>query len=89
MQLVKESCDRLDRVNPPIDVQVVYDNGWYIAECDALHLVTEAQSMQELTQRAWDLVPDLIELNGFDIDPRTVRLSFNLLQDASQQRMAN
>lgn len=81
--------ERIERVAPPINVVVTEHDGWYVAECDDLHLVTEAQSMEELAERAWELVPDLIELNGLDIDPHNVRLSFNLLQEAPSQRMAN
>lgn len=88
-QMMQGVKNRLDRVDPPFNVQVSQHNGWFVAECDALHLVTEAQSVEALTERTWELVPDLIELNNLSIDPDTVRLSFNLLQEAGQQRMAN
>lgn len=87
MDLLGSVKTRLDRLNPPLTVDVTYDDGYYVAECDALHLVTEAPTLDELTERTWSLVPDLIELNSLPLDPETVRLRFDVMQSA-QQRVA-
>lgn len=78
---------RLDRLNPPLTVEVTFSDGYYTAECDALNLVTEAKTLDELTERTWLLVPDLIELNDLPMDADSVRLRFDLVQSA-QQRIA-
>ena len=73
-----------------LDVEVIQEGDWYTAVCEDLHLVTEAQSFEELTERAWELVPDLIELNNLNIDPDSVQLRFEIvLQSAQSQRIAN
>lgn len=49
------------------DVNVCHDhddNVW-VAECDALGLVTEAPTYEELTERVWQIAPELYEMNGF------------------------
>ena len=44
-------------------VNVSVLNGIWTAECDELGLVTEADSYEELTQRALEIAPELAELN--------------------------
>lgn len=80
---------RLDRINPAIVVHVSLHDEWFVAECDALHLVTEAKSFEALTESAWELVPDLIELNNLPFDPSNMRLCFELQQEARDHRMVN
>lgn len=55
-------------------VEVTHADGMWIAECDALGLVTEAKTYGELTARAWEIAPELAELNGFDIAPNPPEL---------------
>ncbi len=43
----------------------LYERIW-TAECDALGLVTEAQSYEELTRRALEIAPELAELNNVE-----------------------
>ncbi|EDS8889484.1 DUF1902 domain-containing protein [Salmonella enterica] len=53
--------------NKTFDVKVYHDhdeNVW-VAECDALGLVTEASTYEELTERVWLIAPELYKLNGF------------------------
>lgn len=83
----RAAVERLDRVNPALTVRVSHVDGYYTAECDALHLVAEAATFDELTESAWALVPDLIELNNLPIDPDQVRLRFEVVQ-AAPHRLA-
>lgn len=49
--------------------------GVWTAVCDALGLVTEADSYEQLIERAWEVAPDLIELNAIDV-AGDIRLQF-------------
>lgn len=51
----------------PFDVKVRHDHdeNLWVAECDALGLVTEAPTYEELTERVWQIAPELYEMNGF------------------------
>lgn len=68
----------------PLTVNVSYGDGYYTAECDALHLVAEAATLDELTQSVWSLVPDQIELNTLPYDIQHLRLRFDVVQEAPQ-----
>ena len=50
----------------------VYDGIW-TAECDALGLVTEADSYEQLIKRALEIAPELAELNAI---PDAIKLQF-------------
>ncbi len=45
-------------------VNVSVLEGIWTAECDELGLVTEAENYDELKQRAFEIAPELAELNG-------------------------
>lgn len=65
------------RYNSPVfTVNVSVCNGIWTAECDALGLVTEADSYETLTVRAWEIAPELAELNAIDVTVDTLRLCF-------------
>lgn len=70
---------------PELLVNITFADGFYTAECDALHLVAEARTLDELTRAAWELVPELIELNGLPLDAKAVRLRFDLVQSAPER----
>lgn len=53
----------------------VYGGIW-TAECEALGLVTEAESYNELIERTWAITPELGELNLIGIDVDAIRLVF-------------
>ncbi|MFM2397507.1 MAG: hypothetical protein RLZZ144_757 [Pseudomonadota bacterium] len=72
----------------PFDVIITHGEGVYTAECEDLHLVTEAKTFEELTARVWEVAPDVIEANGLDIDPRTMHFKFNFIQSADDQSLA-
>ena len=60
----------------------------FTAECDALHLVTEADTFEALTERVWKLAPDMIEANELGIDPDSLRLNFKFVQSAHDHLLA-
>ncbi|MCS3431622.1 DUF1902 domain-containing protein [Klebsiella sp. BIGb0407] len=71
----------------PFEVNIHHDheeNVW-VAECDALGLVTEAGTYEELTERVWEIVPELYEINGLGDNPDGIRLSFNQAQSYSDR----
>lgn len=68
--------NRLDRYSPPFIVSVTHLNGMWIAENDDLGLVTEAMSYDGLTERVWEIAPELAELNGLGVDLEEMRISF-------------
>jgi addiction module RelB/DinJ family antitoxin len=53
-------------------VMATFNEGIWTAECDALGLVTEADSYEELQKRAREIVPELAELN----DVKNYKLRF-------------
>jgi Domain of unknown function (DUF1902) len=54
-----------EKFNPPLVVIVSVLDGVWTAECDAIGLVTEADTYEALTERARDIAPELAELNNF------------------------
>ena len=50
------------------DVQIEHDDesGYWIAECEQLGLVTEAENLDMLTQKVRDLAPEMASENGFN-----------------------
>lgn len=88
MDMLSSVKNRLDRINPAILVHVTQGDGMYTAECDSLHLVTEAYTFEELTERVWELAPDMIEANDLSIDPGSLRLRFELFQDSAISKYA-
>lgn len=85
MDTITSAKARLDRVNPPHIVNVSHEDNMWIAECDTFGLVTEAPTYDQLTERVWELVPDMIEANDLEIEMESVRLSFQHIETASQQ----
>jgi hypothetical protein len=70
-------------------VTVIHDpeDGMWIAECDVLHLVTEAPSFDALVARVKEVAPDCIECNAFPINPAALRLRFEFEQDMPVSRV--
>ncbi|ENY3730730.1 TPA: DUF1902 domain-containing protein [Enterobacter cloacae] len=71
----------------PFDVNVCHDhedNVW-VAQCDALGLVTEAATYEELTERVWEIAPQLYVMNGLGSNPARISLSFNQEQSYSDR----
>ncbi len=74
----------------PLTVNVTRDDesGMWVAACDALFLATEAKTFEALTDRVWEIAPDIIEANGLSIDPKSLRFNFEFIQSADEQRLA-
>lgn len=49
----------------------------FVANCEKLCLVSEAETLAELQQRIIDVVPELIELNHVPIKSNSFTLNFN------------
>ena len=64
------------------------DTTMWVAECDGLHIVTEAPTYDALIDRVWELVPDMIEANNLGIPPEAVRLRFEFEDSAGDRRVA-
>ncbi|WP_179109955.1 DUF1902 domain-containing protein [Rodentibacter ratti] len=72
--------NRLDRINPPYLVEVMYDvednvPSW-IGTCDKLRLVTEGRTYEELQERVWEIAPEMHELQGYGKENDNIRISF-------------
>lgn len=78
---------RLDRLNSPFTVNVIHDGDVWVATCDELGLVTEAQDYESLTQRVWDVAGDMLDENDIDQDLECLRLYF-VQEQVSDDRMA-
>jgi len=65
---------------PTFIVKTAQQNGIWTGECDPIGLVTEADSFEELTRRAWEIAPELAELNGYHLRPDTLRLHFEHIE---------
>ena len=77
----------MDRAVAPrvtIDVAVIYDNeeNLWVAQCDLLGIVTEAETFESLTQQVQGLVPDMIAVNQIELGPRKPYLNFSHLEEA-------
>ena len=61
------------------DITVIYDSEVkvFVADCEKLCLVTEAETLEELQQRIIDVVPELIVLNNVPIRFNSITLNFN------------
>ena len=76
------------RPHSPLVVKVERDAALWVASCDALHLVTEADSYDALRHRVWEVAPELAELNGVKVEPKTMKLQFVMVESAQEHLMA-
>ncbi|MDR2208328.1 MAG: DUF1902 domain-containing protein [Azoarcus sp.] len=60
------------------------DRTMWVAECDALHLVTEHETYEGLVARVWEVVPDVIEANNLSISPADLRLRFSHVDSVAE-----
>ena len=77
----------MDRAIAPrvtFDVAVIYDNeeNLWVAQCDLLGIVTEAETFESLTQQVQGLVPDMIAVNQIELGHRKPYLNFSHLEEA-------
>jgi hypothetical protein len=48
----------------------------WVAVCDGLHVVTEAETYEGLVHRVWEIAPEMAQENGLNIAPDALRLRF-------------
>lgn len=78
------TMDRASVRTLTFNVSVIFDNeeNLWVAECDALGIVTEAKSFEDLTKQVQELVPDMIEANQIQLGGRKPYLNFSHLEEA-------
>ncbi len=74
----------------PFHVQVLFDaeSRFFVAVCDELRLVTEAPTFEALTERVWEIAPEMAQENGRHIAPQSLRLRFEFDQSLTDNRIA-
>lgn len=88
-EVLKTVANRLDRIDPPLVVDVFYEDGIYTAQCDEIGLVTEEKTYEALTERVWEIAPELVEDNAPTVSIDNIRIRFQEVQTASSHRLAN
>ncbi|MDP9803223.1 DUF1902 domain-containing protein [Acinetobacter calcoaceticus] len=78
------TMDRASVKTVTFNVSVIFDNeeNVWVAECDALGIVTEAKSFEGLTKQVQELVPDMIEANQIQLGGKKPFLNFSHLEEA-------
>nr|VFK19684.1 MAG: protein of unknown function (DUF1902) [Candidatus Kentron sp. LFY] len=61
-------------------VRVTRSEGIWIAECDQLGLVTEADNYADLEARTRKIAPELAEMNGLGTSGQSIRLEFQIME---------
>jgi hypothetical protein len=59
------------------------EDGMWIAECDEIGMVTEAETYESLTWRVWEIAPEVAVANGFNVTEETMRLNFQHTETAA------
>lgn len=67
-------------------VNVTHTGSVWVAECDELGLVTEADTFDALTERAWQIAPELAAENGLGVNAAGMHLLFQHEQSAPERR---
>ena len=59
-------------------VKVSHDieSGMWIAVCDEIGLATESETYEDLTERVWEIAPEIAAENGVDVSIDTMIISF-------------
>lgn len=65
-------------------VNVTHDteSGMWVAVCDEIGLVTESETYEGLTERVWEIAPEIAVENGIDVSTDAMRISFHQDQTA-------
>lgn len=61
------------------------ESGMWVAVCDEIGLATESETYEGLTERVWEIAPEIAIENGFEIDTETLRISFQQIQTARER----
>ena len=66
-----------------LNVEVMYDHEAevWVADCEPLGIVTEAQSYEAVTQQVRDLVPDMARENNMDFGNQKIHLVFQHIDE--------
>lgn len=74
----------------PFTVNVIFDAECHmlVATCADLALCTEAPSFEALTDRVWEIAPDMARENGLYIAPQNLRIRFAFDQSLTEHRIA-
>ncbi|QOJ24086.1 MAG: DUF1902 domain-containing protein [Gammaproteobacteria bacterium] len=72
------------KIDQSFIVHVTHDieSGMWVAVCDEIGLVTESDTYEGLTERVWEIAPEIAIENGIDVSIETMRLSFQQDQTA-------
>lgn len=76
MKIMNAANSRIERLGPLLVVHVSQSEGMWIAECDDIGLVTEAESYNQLTDRVWEIAPELFVENGLSGSADGMQISF-------------
>ena len=71
----------------PIDVDITYCDGKFTAQCETLHIITKADTFEQLIESVWNLAPNMIEANKLGMNPDILRLNFKFAQSAQDYRL--
>lgn len=65
-----------------IVVNVSHDSecGMWVAVCDEIGLVTESETYEGLTERVWEIAPEIAVENGINVSTETIRINAILKQ---------
>jgi hypothetical protein len=77
--IVQQQIKAFENLNSAFTVTVSVCDRIWTAECDALGLVTEAESYEELIERARQIAPELAELNNFGNGAVRLRFLYEVL----------
>ena len=74
----------------PFTVEVTFDANchMFVGICDELSLSAEAPSFEALTERVWEIAPEMAQENGLSIAPKNLRLRFAFDQSLTDNRIA-
>jgi len=60
------------------------DRTMWVAVCDGLHVVTEAETYEGLVHRVWEIAPEMAQENGLNVAPDELRLRFIHVESFSE-----
>ncbi|SFM56311.1 DUF1902 domain-containing protein [Nitrosomonas communis] len=53
-----------------------YESGMWIAVCDEIGLATESETYEGLTERVWEIAPEIAAENDIDVSIDSMIISF-------------
>lgn len=79
------TMDKASPMNLVLDVEVLFDEEAkvWVADCETLCIVTEANTYESVTQQVRDLVPEMIKENNIDLGSQKIYLNFQHLDESA------